>query len=90
MPRKPKLPKRTALDRIVREGGVYWTCTECGNNGAIKASSPIAQFVRQKLGAGPVGPARVQFDQCAQHTPNDTNERRSDQTHQHHLDSGEA
>lgn len=51
---------------IVKSGGVFWKCKDCGSFGVIKPESPVAQDVRETTGIkapGLVG-VEVKKSQC--------------------------
>jgi len=41
--------KKAAVDEEVKRGGVYWKCTKCGSEGAIKAEHPLSIQVREQM-----------------------------------------
>jgi len=45
----------------VRAGGVFWRCTSCGSEGAIKADSQLATLVREHFNAPPPAPVGCEF-----------------------------
>lgn len=60
------MQKEKECDQVVKEGGVYWKCEDCGSGGAIKASAPLAQAVRKQMNIDPPNPVGVTFtkDDC--------------------------
>lgn len=57
--------KQAAADEEVRRGGVYWKCTKCGSEGAIKAEHPLSKAVREKAGIEAPNPVGVDMTgQC--------------------------
>lgn len=53
--------KEEAAANAVKEGGVFWRCTDCGSNGAILAESPMAIAVRKQLNIKAPNPCGVEF-----------------------------
>jgi len=49
------------MKEVVAEGGIYWKCTVCGSNGAIKSSSSLCAMVREKMGIAPPAPCGIEF-----------------------------
>lgn len=45
---------------VVRQGGVYWRCVDCGRHGAIKPSD-FAELVREKCKIATPNPCGVEF-----------------------------
>ena len=50
---------------VVKAGGVYWRCEDCGRTGAIRHTSPFAQLVRDELGVKPPDPCIAGFSKNA-------------------------
>ena len=51
-----------AARKIVEEGGIYWTCKDCGAGGAIKAESELAKEVREVSDVKAPDPVGYEFD----------------------------
>jgi hypothetical protein len=45
----------------VDKGGVYWKCIDCHSEGVVKAGTPFASMVREKVGIPAPKPAGVEF-----------------------------
>jgi hypothetical protein len=56
-------------EAIVKAGGVYFRCLECGKRGVIIASSRLAKGVRKTMKIAAPAPCGVEFGKCAEHTP---------------------
>ena len=41
--------KQAAVKEEVERGGVYWKCTKCGSEGAVKAGHPLSVRVREQM-----------------------------------------
>jgi len=55
----------SAVDETVRLGGVYWICTKCGSEGALKAESSMAKAVREHMKLEAPAPVGVDLtDEC--------------------------
>jgi len=52
-----------ACAAAVAEGGVYWKCSSCGSQGAIKSTAPLAQAVRKQAGIETPKPVGVEFSE---------------------------
>jgi hypothetical protein len=48
--------------RLVAEGGVYWSCADCGAGGVILPHAALAQEVRAKQNVRPPEPLGVRFN----------------------------
>ncbi len=48
-------------EEIVRSGGVYWRCKDCGSSGVIKPNSTFCQMVRNQAGIQAPDPIGVEF-----------------------------
>lgn len=46
----------------VKDGGIFWRCTDCGSEGAIRKNAPLAQEVRTKMGIEPPGLCGIEFN----------------------------
>lgn len=56
---------KAAVDEAVRLGGVYWKCTKCGSEGALKAESSMAKAVREHMKIEAPAPVGVDLtDEC--------------------------
>ena len=51
---------------IVRSGGIYFKCDECGRRGVVKPS-PFATAVREKADVKTPDPVGLAFDHCYEH-----------------------
>jgi len=49
---------------IVKAGGILFKCADCGSEGAIRASAPLAGRVREQLGVAPPKPCGVEFSKA--------------------------
>jgi len=47
--------------QIVKDGGVFFKCKDCGANGAIKKDAPLAKAVRKQMGIEAPEPCGVEF-----------------------------
>lgn len=67
----PCIARFKLQDEWVKEGGIYFKCTDCGCAGAIRANSEIAQDVRLKLKIEAPAPCGIDFDKntCPQCGP---------------------
>jgi len=73
IPKDEQLPKycpdcltRTAnTEKICREGGVFWECLACGNQGTAEANHPIAVAVRQQTGIQAPEPCGAKLDKTS-------------------------
>jgi hypothetical protein len=53
--------KQEEMRAVVRDGGVYWKCKDCGSNGAIKADAKLAVHVRAEMKIQAPAPCGVEF-----------------------------
>lgn len=53
--------KNEECDEVVKSGGIYWRCVDCGSAGALKACSELAQAVREKLNILAPDPCGIEF-----------------------------
>lgn len=60
--------EKERFDAIIAEGGIYWKCKECEQNGVLRPTAPLCAAVREKAGI-PSGPVGVEFNKCQEHTP---------------------
>lgn len=58
--------KMDEAQKIVEQGGVYFRCSACGTEGAIRLTDSSRELVEYIRGKGKVG---VEFNRCSQHTP---------------------
>lgn len=56
--------KQKECDEVVRAGGIYFKCTGCGSEGAIKADSKTAKAVREKSGIKAPDPVGLECTEC--------------------------
>lgn len=56
------------FDNIVKEGGVYFKCTEWGSTGVIKADTEFAKAVRKTSKVEAPDPIGIEFTKCIEHT----------------------
>lgn len=54
-------------DSIVKAGGVYFRCKECGKHGVIKAESGLSKAVREHSGVAAPMPVGIEFKECKEH-----------------------
>lgn len=57
------------MEEIVKRGGCYFKCAECGQEGVLRETSTIAKQVRKLAGIEPPEPVGFEFEACVQHTP---------------------
>ena len=48
--------------QIVTDGGIYWKCTDCGNNGVIKAHAEVSKMVRKEMNIAAPGACGIELD----------------------------
>lgn len=53
--------KDKEMHDVVKRGGVYWKCADCGSSGAIRAEAPLAKVVREQSGIKIPNPVGVEF-----------------------------
>ena len=58
--------RHAAAHAAVVAGGVFFQCTQCGAEGAVKAG-PLAAAVREHHGIEAPGLCGVEFDECEEH-----------------------
>lgn len=54
--------KKAATEQEVAKGGVFFKCSNCGAEGAVKAEHPLAKAVRKQLDIAAPNPCGVEFD----------------------------
>jgi hypothetical protein len=59
--------KKQASEDAVIAGGVFFSCEECGSQGAIIGTSVLAQAVRKQSGIAPPNPVGIKFQHCCEH-----------------------
>lgn len=50
-----------ATDEAVKDGGIYWKCSDCGAAGALKKDAELAKAVRAQSGISAPDPVGVEF-----------------------------
>ena len=60
--------KSKEAEEIVKAGGIYWKCSDCGSSGAIRAESGMAKAVRAHTGVAPPKPTGIEFSK-EEHCP---------------------
>ena len=56
--------RQKAVQQEVAAGGVFWRCTTCHSEGAIKKEHPLAIEVRTQMGIDAPDPCGVEINSC--------------------------
>jgi len=59
--------KRKRCEEMVRAGGIFFHCPNCGSQGALDPNTELAKAVRAQTGIEPPGPVGIEFD--VEHCP---------------------
>lgn len=49
-------------NEVVKAGGIYWKCENCGRHGAIRAGHPLSKQIRNQMKIKAPNPVGVKFD----------------------------
>lgn len=53
--------KNVEMGEVVKAGGVYWRCSDCGSTGAIRGEADLAKAVRERANIQAPDPVGVEF-----------------------------